>query len=97
MALSTRWRNRSAVASLSARIRRGDRPRTTSCSFSPSSITYDVAADLDLATWDSYPLGALEEQWFDPSIKAAWLRTGHPDLRRSITTCIAACRSSRSG
>lgn len=41
---------------------------------------YDVAADLDIATWDSYPLGALEEQWFDPSIKAAWLRTGHPDF-----------------
>ncbi|AMH43024.1 MULTISPECIES: beta-galactosidase [Burkholderiaceae] len=41
---------------------------------------YKVAADLDIATWDSYPLGALEEQWFDPSIKAKWLRTGHPDF-----------------
>ncbi|MGH8778098.1 beta-galactosidase [Paraburkholderia sp.] len=41
---------------------------------------YDVAADLDISTWDSYPLGALEEQWFDPSVKAAWLRTGHPDF-----------------
>ena len=39
-----------------------------------------MAADLDIATWDSYPLGALEEQWFDPSIKAKWLRTGHPDF-----------------
>ncbi|WP_213765261.1 beta-galactosidase [Caballeronia sp. dw_19] len=41
---------------------------------------YKVAADLDIATWDSYPLGALEEQWFDRSIKAKWLRTGHPDF-----------------
>jgi beta-galactosidase len=41
---------------------------------------YKVAADLDIATWDSYPLGALEEQWFDPSVKAKWLRTGHPDF-----------------
>jgi beta-galactosidase len=41
---------------------------------------YKVAADLDVATWDSYPLGALEEQWFDPSIKSKWLRTGHPDF-----------------
>jgi len=41
---------------------------------------YRVADDLDIATWDSYPLGALEEQWFDPEVKAKWLRTGHPDL-----------------
>ncbi|MGI4983555.1 MAG: beta-galactosidase, partial [Janthinobacterium lividum] len=41
---------------------------------------YDVAADLDIAAWDSYPLGALEEQWFDPAIKQRWLRTGHPDF-----------------
>jgi len=41
---------------------------------------YKVAADLDVATWDSYPLGALEEQWFAPDIKARWLRSGHPDF-----------------
>jgi beta-galactosidase len=41
---------------------------------------YDVAADLDAATWDSYPLGALEEFWFDADTKARWLRTGHPDF-----------------
>ena len=41
---------------------------------------YKVAADLDVATWDSYPLGALEEQWFAPDIKAQYLRTGHPDF-----------------
>jgi beta-galactosidase len=41
---------------------------------------YKVAADLDIAAWDSYPLGALEELWFDPETKARWLRTGHPDF-----------------
>ena len=40
---------------------------------------YQVAADLDAATWDSYPLGGLEEAWFDADTKARWLRTGHPD------------------
>ena len=41
---------------------------------------YKVAADLDIAAWDSYPLGALEEQWFEPETKARWLRCGHPDF-----------------
>jgi len=41
---------------------------------------YPVAADLDVATWDSYPLGALEVMWFDDATKARWLRTGHPDF-----------------
>jgi beta-galactosidase len=41
---------------------------------------YPVAADLDVATWDSYPLGALEVMWFDQDTKARWLRTGHPDF-----------------
>ncbi|WP_430230776.1 beta-galactosidase [Paraburkholderia tropica] len=41
---------------------------------------YKVAADLDVASWDSYPLGALEEQWYAPDVKARYLRTGHPDF-----------------
>ncbi|WP_321936690.1 beta-galactosidase [Paraburkholderia sp. J8-2] len=41
---------------------------------------YKVAADLDVATWDSYPLGALDQQWFAPEVKARYLRTGHPDF-----------------
>jgi beta-galactosidase len=41
---------------------------------------YKVAEDLDVASWDSYPLGALEEQWYEPEIKARYLRTGHPDF-----------------
>ncbi|RDU98973.1 beta-galactosidase [Trinickia dinghuensis] len=41
---------------------------------------YKVADDLDVASWDSYPLGALEEQWYEPEVKAKYLRTGHPDF-----------------
>lgn len=41
---------------------------------------YPVSADLDVASWDSYPLGALEEMWFAPEEKQRWLRTGHPDF-----------------
>jgi beta-galactosidase len=41
---------------------------------------YRVAADLDVASWDSYPIGALEAFWFEPEIKRRWLRTGHPDF-----------------
>ncbi|MEM5327116.1 beta-galactosidase [Paraburkholderia sp. JHI2823] len=41
---------------------------------------YKVAADLDVAAWDSYPLGALDQQWFAPDVKARYLRTGHPDF-----------------
>jgi beta-galactosidase len=39
-----------------------------------------VAADLDVASWDSYPIGALEMFWFGEDDKQRWLRTGHPDF-----------------
>jgi beta-galactosidase len=40
----------------------------------------DVATDLDVASWDSYPLGALEMFWFSEDDKAQWRLTGHPDF-----------------
>ncbi len=39
-----------------------------------------LAADLDVASWDSYPIGALEMFWFSAAQKQCWLRTGHPDF-----------------
>ena len=39
-----------------------------------------VADDLDIASWDSYPLGGLEMFWFDEADKARWHDTGHPDF-----------------
>ncbi len=41
---------------------------------------FAVGADLDLATWDSYPLGFLEQFWFPDADKARYLRQGHPDV-----------------
>lgn len=41
---------------------------------------HDVAADLDVATWDSYPLGFLEQFWFGSDDKRRFARQGHPDI-----------------
>lgn len=41
---------------------------------------FAVGQDLDVATWDSYPLGFLEQFWFSPEDKARYLRQGHPDI-----------------
>ena len=40
---------------------------------------HDVASDLDVATWDSYPLGFLARDDADPVDRADYLRTGTPD------------------
>jgi beta-galactosidase len=41
---------------------------------------HDVAADLDVASWDSYPLGFLEQYWFSDEEKRKYARSGHPDI-----------------
>ncbi len=41
---------------------------------------FAVGADLDAATWDSYPLGFLEWGRWDEATKARFARQGHPDL-----------------
>jgi beta-galactosidase len=41
---------------------------------------HDVAADLDVASWDSYPLGFLEQFWFSDEEKRKYARQGHPDI-----------------
>jgi beta-galactosidase len=41
---------------------------------------FDVARDLDVASWDSYPLGFLEQFWFSPEEQLRYLRQGHPDI-----------------
>ncbi|PWF55486.1 beta-galactosidase [Massilia glaciei] len=41
---------------------------------------YDVARDLDIATWDSYPLGFTQNFFLAPAEKARWARIGHPDI-----------------
>jgi len=43
---------------------------------------WDVAADLDIASWDSYPIGFLSDRLIEtPEFKARYLRQGHPDMQ----------------
>jgi beta-galactosidase len=39
-----------------------------------------VGRDLDVAGWDSYPLGFLEQFWFGEADKLRYARQGHPDV-----------------
>jgi beta-galactosidase len=39
-----------------------------------------VGRDLDVASWDSYPLGFLEQFWFSDEEKQLYCRQGHPDI-----------------
>ncbi len=41
---------------------------------------HQLGRQLDLATWDSYPLGFLEQFWFSSGDKAAYRHQGHPDI-----------------
>ena len=41
---------------------------------------HDVSADLDIASWDSYPLGFLDMSRASDIEKEQWMRTGHPDF-----------------
>ena len=41
---------------------------------------HDLGAELDLVTWDSYPLGFLEMFAFSEAEKTTYARQGHPDI-----------------
>ncbi|MFC0590723.1 beta-galactosidase [Novosphingobium aquiterrae] len=41
---------------------------------------HDVAADIDVAGWDSYPLGFLDSFRFSAADRLAYARQGHPDI-----------------
>lgn len=42
---------------------------------------FDIMQDMDVATWDSYPLGSLDVFSDDAAHKADYARTGDPDLQ----------------
>ena len=43
---------------------------------------WKVGADLDIASWDSYPIGFLSDRLEgSPAFKQAFLRQGHPDMQ----------------
>jgi beta-galactosidase len=58
---------------------------------------YDVGRDLDVATWDSYPLGFLEQFWFSDQEKSDYLRQGHPDIAAFHHDLYRGCSNGRWG
>jgi beta-galactosidase len=58
---------------------------------------HDVGRDIDVATWDSYPLGFLEQFWFSREEKAAYLRQGHPDIAAFHHDLYRGCSGGRWG
>lgn len=63
--------------------------------FETSFDHYDVSTDLDVATWDSYPLGFLDQGWFDENTKARLQRQGHPDFAAFHHDLYRACGDGR--
>ncbi|MEM7781126.1 MAG: beta-galactosidase [Pseudomonadota bacterium] len=57
---------------------------------------FDVGRDLDVATWDSYPLGFLEQFWFSAEEKREHLRQGHPDIAAFHHDLYRACATAGS-
>ena len=53
---------------------------------------HDVAADIDVAGWDSYPLGFLDSFRFSPADKLAYARQGHPDIAAFHHDLYRGCR-----
>jgi beta-galactosidase len=65
-------------------IRRYSPGREITHNFMGAFTAFDhhkVGADLDVATWDSYPLGFLDQSPLPEDLKQRWLRQGHPDFQ----------------
>ncbi len=58
---------------------------------------HDVGRDIDVATWDSYPLGFLEQFWFSDEEKRAYFRQGHPDIAAFHHDLYRGCSNGRWG
>ncbi|MBD2840827.1 beta-galactosidase [Erythrobacter rubeus] len=58
---------------------------------------HDVGRDLDIATWDSYPLGFLEQFWFGDANKRDYMRQGHPDIAAFHHDLYRGCSGGRWG
>lgn len=52
---------------------------------------------IDIASWDSYPLGFLEQFWFSDEEKRAYLRQGHPDIAAFHHDLYRGCSGGRWG
>lgn len=58
---------------------------------------YVVSEDLDIATWDSYPIGFLDRDSSDDENKARYLGVGDPDLQAFHHDLYRACGQQRNG
>lgn len=58
---------------------------------------YALGADIDITTWDSYPLGFLDQEWWTDAQKLRWMRSGHPDFAAFHHDLYRACSSGRWG
>ena len=56
---------------------------------------FDVGRDLDVATWDSYPLGFLEMFGGSTEDKVRYMRQGHPDISGFHHDLYRACGRGR--
>ncbi len=54
-----------------------------------------VSRDLDVATWDSYPIGFLEQFWFSRDEKLRYARQGHPDIAAFHHDLYRGCANGR--
>ncbi len=58
---------------------------------------YDVSQDLDIATWDNYPLGMLDRDINDEEIKRRYLGIGDPDMQAFHHDLYRTCGQIRNG
>lgn len=56
---------------------------------------FKVARDLDVAAWDSYPLGFTEQFWFSEDEKKRYMRQGQPDIAAFHHDLYRGCGSGR--
>lgn len=58
---------------------------------------YGLGADIDITTWDSYPLGFMDQEWWTDAQKLRWMRSGHPDFAAFHHDLYRACSNGRWG
>lgn len=58
---------------------------------------FDVSVDLDVASWDSYPIGFLEQFGRDNAWKNWYMRAGDPDFQAFHHDLYRACGTMRDG
>ncbi len=58
---------------------------------------YELGDDIDITTWDSYPLGFMDQEWWTDAQKLRWMRSGHPDFAAFHHDLYRACSNGRWG